>query len=500
MNIQFGIAEAVGHWGQYRGTHAAVIANGRRVSFAELDQLVNRVTSAVVVTPHDRLAVAARSKLTLLAMILGVVRARRTVIVVNPALSVESLRTNVNEARAECLFHDDGSATLAEAVTNGSAILRCRAREDAPDERRLRVVREIAPPEIWGVLFSSGTTGTPKGIERGYYSVATELIGWCLELGLTKGTTFYIGRPIYYTGGLVLALSTLLVGGCVVLDDYSNDSDFDEIWNDYAAVAADTQLSWAFVVPDQLRSFTAHARLARNGFRRAESVLLMGGLVSGAEKLAAREALGSQIVESWGNTESLGTITSPEDLDTRPDSIGRPFLTDQMCIVDDSGHTLPPGQVGRLAGDQEAGFDAYCSRPIDTERVKRNDLIISDDIGYCDNDGYFYILGRVQDSVVHGGQTYLVSQIETALQESDNIRACAIVVTRRSADESPLLVAFIVAAPEVSLRDVEGMVRLKADPLIVAHVKIVTDLPRVGAGKVDRVELTRRANAIISSL
>src|SRR5207248_99335 len=84
---------------------------------------------------------------------------------------------------------------------------------------------QAAPNDEWGIVFSSGTTGPSKAIERNHYSMVTEHLGWCLELQLRRRTPFYIGRPVFYTGGLVLALSTLTVCGCVIVDDFADNED-----------------------------------------------------------------------------------------------------------------------------------------------------------------------------------------------------------------------------------------------------------------------------------
>ena len=132
----------------------------------------------------------------------------------------------------------------------------------------------------------------------------------------------------------------------------------------------------------------------------SETILSMGASISGEEKIKASHVLRSKVVESWGNSESLGTITEPDDLQTRPNSIGRPFLTDELYVLIEDQKMAKPGETGRLAGSEVEGFLKYSKRPKETCLVKRSGMIISDDMGYTDTDGYFYILGRLQDCVV----------------------------------------------------------------------------------------------------
>ena len=267
-------------------------------------------------------------------------------------------------------------------------------------------------------------------------------MGWSLELPLTKDSVFYIGRPLFYTGGLVLALSSLFVGGTVIANDYRDDDDPEEVWSDYENESEVQPIEWAFFVPDQLRAFThAKYRLGTPG----KSILVMGAPITGAEKRAARDVLGSQIVESWGNSESLGTITEPQDLDERADSVGRPFLTDELFVVNDDLEISKPGEIGRLAGAETAGFRKYSNRPEETKAVKRKRFIISDDIAYMDEDSYFYVKGRVQDFVVQGATSVFLPDIGDALRRHPDIKeadVCAI------GDDKVEIVAAIVPSQE----------------------------------------------------
>jgi len=443
----------------------------------------------------ERVAVAVRSKPLLLVSILAVVRAGRSVVLLNPQLPVDTIRMNKREAEAEVVIHDAHYRPLASTLgVQQSSAIDVSNFEWNPAKPVAVTWPRSTPENLWGVVYSSGTTGVPKGIERDHNSIVTEVVGWCLELGLNRETAFYIGRPLYYTGGLVLCLATLLVGGTAYLSDYRDDNDFAEIWTDYQRVVASERLSWAFFIPQQIREFLRLVRLSGIAPQAASSVLVMGAPITGQEKIDARQTLRSEIVESWGNSESLGTITDPEDLSTRPNSVGRPFIGDELCIVDETGQAVCPGERGRIAGGEEAGFSRYSSRPAETERVKRNQLIISDDVGFVDESGYFYVLGRVQDEVIIGGRTVYIPDLEARLRRGEGILDCAIVVPDKT-DGAAELVALIVltqVAPWDALRTECN--RLLAGGLSFARVYQVEAIPRLPSGKIDRVAAKRMAD------
>jgi len=484
--VQFGVAEAVDHWARYRPLSIAASANGTQRTYAELNGYAAAIAAELgATTDQPRIAVAFGSKVRLLAAILGVLRAGRSVVLLNTGLPLEVIRVNLKDAAVTALLHDESQSHLAGLVP-----FALTAPEHSFPLSPLPSLAQRHPSDEWGVLFSSGTTGVPKGIERDHESMVTELVGWCLELGLTRQSRFYIGRPIYYTGGLVLTLATLLVGGAAILNEYREDS-FDEAWADYQRTLEGTQIDFAFFIPDQLRRF-----LTAPGTQQARSariVLTMGAPITGAEKQQVVTAFGCDIVESWGNSESLGTITDPEDVHVRPDSIGRPFVTDEMCVVDDHSQPLPPTVLGRLAGSESAGFVKYCNRPDATDLAKRNSLIISEDVGYADENGFYYVRGRQQDCVVlPDGSTTVLQELEDNVRTLPMVQDCCIVTTTSGSGELSFGVAVVLSTQQVHA-GLSDAVRQKLPANVPApQIRVVDTLPRLPSGKVDRLAVNRQ--------
>ena len=483
--MQFGLIEAVRHWGKYRGTKAALISNGWTTTYRDLLLGAERVAQALRAYGGDgRVAVAAQNKAAFIMMLLGVMRVGRSAVVLNTRLGDGALSVTVSDTRPEVLIQDrDLANTWSPSAFSSVPRL-------TVDGFQGGVPTDLPWPKYlsssgWGVLFSSGSTGIPKGIERDHNSMITEIIGWCLELPLTKHSVFYVGRPLFYTGGLVLSLASFFVGATVIANDYRDDDDPAEVWSDYQEVLSAHAVEWAFFMPDQLRRFVAMNPVEPG---RSKFILVMGAPISGSEKLNARRALGSQMVESWGNSEALGTITEPEDLDLRPNSVGRPFLTDELYVVDDSLNPCEPDEIGRIAGADTAGFQEYSNRPDATKQVKQQDLIISDDVGYTDGDGYFYVSGRVQDWVVRGDTSVFLPDVASTIRTQthiEEVEVCAIAV-----EGEAHLCAAIVLTSEATVKKEEICVNLNAclgQQKQLSQVKVLDALPKLASGKVDRL-------------
>jgi len=217
----------------------------------------------------------------------------------------------------------------------------------------------------------------------------------------------------------------------------------------------------------------------------------MGAPISGNEKIKASEVLGSQIIESWGNTESLGTITDPEDIKKRPNSIGRPFLTDQLYVVDEKANILSSDKLGRIAGGQEAGFLKYSNRENETKEVLKKEMIISEDIGYMDRDGYLYVKGRVQDSIVLNGRTLFLTDIEAKLRRKlVNKDFCVIA---KASNQSRVKLYLVLASTGMSNQEKKTLLaalnNILASTEQIESLLLVKELPKLPSGKHDKTAI-----------
>ena len=483
--MQFGLIEAIRHWGKYRGTKAAFISNGQATTYRDLFLRAEQVAQAIGdFGAEGRVAVAALHKAGFVVMLLGVMRAGNPAVVLNTHLGDEALSVTISDTMPDVLLQDSDLAgtCFPKALTS---VPRVTVGGFQGGVSRNTPWPKYSSSSEWGVLFSSGSTGVPKGVERDHNSMITEIVGWCLELPLTKHSVFYIGRPLFYTGGLVLVLATLFVGGTVIANDYQDDDDPAEVWSDYQMTLSAHSVEWTFFVPDQVRAFVA---ANPTDHEHSKSILVMGAPISGDEKLAARTVLASQIVESWGNSESLGTITEPEDLDLRPESVGRPFLTDELDVIDDSFNPCEPGKVGRIAGGDTAGFQGYSNHPDATKQVKTRSMIISDDLGYTDSNGYFYVSGRLQDHVVRGGASLYLPTVATKIRAHPDIaevEVCAI-----TNGDAIHLCAAVVLTP-VTTTNAEGLCATVNvgldDQEQLLRILVLDALPKLASGKTDRL-------------
>lgn len=478
-----GVGDAVAHWGKYKPEKTAISVGGKNVSYIELYRKSTYIATTLIKNgTKGRIAIAVSDKIDFLACIVAIQSLGLSNMILSPYTNMQSLKIHLEDTKPEAII---GTEMLINKIKQHDNIEIKVFDISKISEDTVDIVIDNTPllrwENEWGILFSSGSTGIPKAIVYDHYAITSELLAWCLELGIVRNSKFYIGRPIYYTGGLVLALATILVGGEIILIEDNIDNDFDAIWEDYLNFLNKYEkIDFAFFIPDQLRLFIKKT----NNILAGPTILTMGAPITGDEKIKASQKLKSPIIESWGNSEGLGTITEPEDLSIRPNSIGRPFITEKIYIVRDDLSKCKNKEVGRLGGSAETMFTEYANRPEATEKIKNNNLVLSDDLGFVDEKGYFYISGRVQESFVVEGKTVFIQELEKKIRTIPEIVDTCIVAIEL--DCAVLFYAVIILKNDLVKDGIKETVN-KALEITIKEVIIVDELPRLTSGKIDRL-------------
>ena len=145
---------------------------------------------------------------------------------------------------------------------------------------------------------------------------------------------------------------------------------------------------------------------------------------------------------------------------------------------------MPPGEHGRIAGGIEAGFVRYSNRPEATDEARREGLIISDDYGCQDEEGYFYILGRLSDNVVRNGKSIFLSQIEARIRSDDQINECC--VTSTGDEESVQIVAIVSPVIQTNAETIRTRINATLSDGERIDRVLLMEIPKVPSGKIDR--------------
>lgn len=480
------ISQAIRHWAINKSDMTAIITD-RTVSYTQLNnganyvagklkQLVN-VTKAVILVKDKALFVSA---------IAGCVRAGVVYSLVNYNKCDEYLEILDKLNYCECILSDyllESWRPHIHMISIDNSIFDNRINVD---DSKVTLSDESC------IIFTSGTTNTPKGVIRSQYSVLSEAILWIIDLKLCQGARFLISRPFYYTGGYVLMYSTLFVGGTIITD---NKDDVLKLYGDAIYNPCDI----AFITPNQITELINYHKDKPKFFTNV--VLTMGSPISPRTKKVFNQSFGCEVVEAWGNSEGLGTITSNKDTLENPSTIGKACFCDEMFVLDTKGNKLQANEIGLLAGYSDNQFDRYLSIDSDHTIINDKDLIISEDVGYFDNDGNFYLLGRVSDTINKNGTPIYPISIEKYLMNNEDIRDCALQVTNLENNE---ILCLCIIADMDSRNKVVSSIKNDKDlrDNSIDFILFMDFIPRNAGGKIERKELatliSEKMNELVS--
>jgi acyl-CoA synthetase (AMP-forming)/AMP-acid ligase II len=402
---------------------------------------------------------------------LGILAAGRRSVPTNPDLSsaeLERISSLVDGAAVVVTDRDD-------RVVSGAVILRVDALSEVTEESS---VEETPAGSV--LLFTSGSTGEPKGVELSERQLLFVARGIARHNGLTTADRGYNPLPLFHVNAEVVGLlATLVAGATLVLDKRFHRTGF---WQ----LLEEREITWLNAVPAML------AVLARGGEFAIPDTVRFVRSASAPLPDAVRLALGDvPLVVSWGMTEGASQITAtPLDQPLRDGSVGLPVGC-EVQVRDEDGTILQAGEVGAL-WVRGPGIVTSYFRGRAAERFDDTGWLASGDLGTIDSDGWVSLVGRSDDVINRGGEKVYPAEVEEVLLGDERVRE-AVVVGRADPILHQVPVAYVIAADPNSLNADELIVDLSARcarelPRFKrpVEISIVDDVPRAPTGKVQR--------------
>ena len=498
------IADLVRAHAAARPESPALRAGDRTLAYAGLDALMDRIAAALQrdsAQPGDTIAICAATSIEYAAVFLGALRAGVAVAPLAPGSTPEQLKAMLADAGAQHLFLD---ATTAPSLPASGAVERIaldgsaagRALEDwlAPAGTRALPIA-LDPQSAFNIIYSSGTTGTPKGIVQSH-AMRWAHVQRADRFGYGPRTVTLLATPLYSNTTLVVFFPTLASGGCAVLM-----AKFDVAA--YLALAERHRVTHTMLVPVQYQRLMAHPGFDSHDLSSFEFKFCTSAPFRAELKAAVLRRWPGGLVEFYGLTEGGGTCILAAHL--HPDkvhTVGQPAEGHDIRIIDEAGHELPRGATGELVGRSGAMMTGYRHQPGLSAAAEWHDAegrryIRSGDIGRFDEDGFVVLMDRRKDMIISGGFNVYPSDLEAVLRLHPAVADAAVVgVASAQWGETP--VAFVVAAPGAEASGDALLAWANArlgKTQRLAALRIVEALPRSAIGKVLKRELRARLDA-----
>ncbi|MDX6581873.1 MAG: hypothetical protein QOI10_1057 [Solirubrobacterales bacterium] len=344
----------------------------------------------------------------------------------------------------------------------------------------------LTPPPEPGrlTILSSGTTGTPKGVQREGGASLAPLLGYMQRVGLRARETQLIAAPMFHGWGLLhLGVSFLLGTSIVLRRRFDPEATLEAIARHGAGTASMVPVMLRRIVDleDEVR--------ARHDTGSLRTVTLGGSALPGNLAGEAMDALGEVVFNTYGSTEvALATTATPADLRADPATAGRPLPATEVRILDAAGRELPAGEPGRVFVGSELASSGYSGGG---GKEVIDGLMSSGDLGHLDAGGRLFIDGREDDMIVSGGENVFPGEIEDLLAGHPAIAEAAVIGVADQ-DFGQRLRAYVVvqAGERIDADAVRDHVKANlARYKVPRDVEFIEALPRNPTGKVLKREL-----------
>ena len=496
------IAELIQLHAQDEPRRRALVQDDEVLSYGALDAQMDRVVAALQrdgIQAGEAIAICAGTSIAYAVTYLGALRAGVVVAPLAPSATAESLAGMLHDARARLLFVDrsvadalgDQAAAVPRVALDGSdAGLPWQQWLAAPGRRPQAVT--VDPHWPFNIIYSSGTTGEPKGIVQPH-GMRWAHVKRGAGYGYGPATVTLLSTPLYSNTTLVVFFPTLAYGGTVMLM-----SRFDA--GAYLQLAQREQVTHTMLVPVQYQRIMARPDFSQYDLARFHIKFSTSAPFSAALKADVVARWPGGLVEFYGMTEGGGTCILEAHL--YPDklhTVGRPAQGHDIRLIDEAGREVPDGEAGEVVGHSPGMMKGYHNRPGQTREAEWFDrqgkrFIRTGDIGRFDADGFLTLFDRRKDMIISGGFNIYPSDLEGMLRQHPAVLEAAVVgVPSEQWGETP--VAFVVLKPEpaVSATELKEWVNGRVGKTQrLADLRCLDELPRSAIGKVLKRELRDR--------
>lgn len=482
---------------RYRPDHLAVVFEDHRLTFREFNARVNRLANALLATglaKGDKLATVLPNCLEQLEVYWAAAKTGIVVVPMSPLLQESGLVSLLDNSDSKMVMSTLAGAPLLDRVRDRLPAIRAdrwmltdgvRPGFSAYADLVARG-SETEPPDAgltggdpYNIIYSSGTTGEPKGIVHTHAVRA----GYCTLFASAfrmapESVCLHAGSIVF--NGAFLDLMPWMYLGCT----YILHPAFDP-----ARVIEEVERSAVthmVMVPSQIIALLGSPAFSPKKLASLEMIQSVGAPLHLEYKNRLNEALPGRFYELYGLTEGFMTVLDRADAVRKAGSVGAPIGFYEMRILDEGGRDVPPGTVGEICGRGPLMMAGYYKRPDLTAKAIVDGWLHSGDLGYVDEDGYLFLVDRKKDMIISGGVNVYPRDIEEVAVQHPAVREVAVFgVQDPRWGETPVAAVILSTPGAVSARELAEWVNAHVAARFqrVSDVMIVEDFPRNVAGK-----------------
>ncbi|MSP67575.1 MAG: hypothetical protein EXQ96_05680 [Alphaproteobacteria bacterium] len=472
--------------------------DGRRcIGYGALDRAVDTFASGLLTLGVGRGEVVAAllpNSIAYVVVVLAVARAGAVFSPLNPRYKAFEIRRLLAAARPRVVVTGADRAEMLLAALGDAGVAGCRVvvtEGDAAPEgclpwdaaqgspgAPLPLVEEDEP---FSLIFTSGTTGAPKGAVGSHRARMLWVLKSAVVYGLSEADSYLGTMPLVHSAGLTFTLMHLYAGARVrILESFDPAA--------YLAIVRAEGITSSLTVPTML-AMIMERHAAEGADQRLASLrrlITCGSPLTPQLKQAVLSRLTPELFDYYGSTESNSmSVLKPRDQLRKSRSVGQAFPGVRFQILDSDGRSLAAGEVGEIWCDNPSAMLRYHNLPAETAAVFRGSIIDTGDLGFLDADGFLHLVGRSKEVIITGGVNVYPAEIEEIVMLHGAVSDCAVVGVA-DAKWGQAIAAFVVlrAGHALDLAALQAHCRTYlADFKQPRHLTIVQALPKTASGK-----------------
>lgn len=482
---------------RYRPDHVAVVFENRRLTYREFNRGVNRLANALLnlgVGKGDKVAVILPNCVELLEIYWAVAKMGAVVVPLSTLLRGKGLTTLLLDSDATMVVTNTSFVEILDSLKpNVISIPSDRYfLTDASDQAGYQDYQSwkgkasdsepqgasVFDEDPFNIMYSSGTTGLPKGIIHTHY-VRANYCRFASSFRMTPESITLQAGSIVFNGAFVTLMPTLFLGATYVLQQQFNPEAFIE------AVERE-QVTHTMMVPSQIIAILHASNFSAERLSSLEMLLSLGAPLHRQYKEEIHRRLPGRFYELYGLTEGFITILDRNDFPRKLDSVGVPPPLYEMRILNGEGKEAAPREVGEIVGRGPILMPGYYKRPDLTQETIIDGWLHSGDLGYVAEDGFLYLVDRQKDMIISGGVNVYPKDIEEVIVQHPAVREAAVFgIPSEKWGETPLAAVILRQPGLISPENLRDWIneRVEARFQRVHAVVLMEDFPRNVAGK-----------------
>lgn len=451
------------------------------------------------------MALLAANGLAYVACVHALTRLGAVLVPLNTRLSVAELRWQLEDVRAGLLISDAGMAERAREIDTALPRALLQTDSPAPDRAEVTLLTHEGNPYAEGevslrklidldatqvIMYTSGTTGRPKGVLITYGMQWWNAVGSVLNLGHRSDDCWLACLPLFHIGGLSILMRSVIYGISVILLEKFDERAVNQAIRRESVTIISVVAVMLQRMLDALESEGGHA-----SYPATLRCVLLGGGPAPRPLLEQCASLRIPVAQTYGLTESCSQAVTlaPADALRKPGSAGRPLLPVQLQILHE-GRPVRVGEPGTIYLKGPTITPGYADRPAETAEAFQDGWFCTGDLGYLDADGYLYVLDRRSDLIISGGENVYPAEVENVLYQLPAIAEAAVIGVP-DAVWGEVGRAIVVVKPGQTIAEADIMAHCRANLArfkLPRSVLFTDTLPRNATGKVHKPTLREK--------